>query len=179
MNLSERITAINEWAILQSPSIYQVVKDSGILDMRVRGFEKCPISETSMATVVLPRRETRKSAGYDIRTNEDVLLIPGQMYVIHTGITAYMQDDEYLDIRIRSGLAYNHCLTLQNDAGVIDSDYYGKEIKIMIRNEGVGTVYFKVGDRIAQGIFSKYLVTDDDMPSEKERAGGTGSTGVN
>ena len=32
------------------------------------------------------------------------------------------------------------------------------------------------GDRFAQGIFSKYLLVDDDS-SDSERAGGFGSTG--
>ena len=34
-----------------------------------------------------------------------------------------------------------------------------------------------VGDKIAQGIFTKYLVVDDEEEISTERAGGLGSTG--
>ena len=34
-----------------------------------------------------------------------------------------------------------------------------------------------VGDKIAQGIFTKYLIVDDEEEISTERAGGLGSTG--
>jgi dUTP pyrophosphatase len=39
------------------------------------------------------------------------------------------------------------------------------------------TVIIQAGERFAQGIFQKYLKTDDDIPSGKARSGGYGSTG--
>lgn len=126
-----------------------------------------------------PSRKTTKSAGYDIRSNEDVIIQPGTKAVIGTGVTVICNDNEFLDLRIRSGLAFNHNLTMQNDCGVIDADYYPNEIKAMIRNEGTEPFEIKKGDRIAQGLFIPYLITDDDTEDEKqERTGGLGHTGV-
>jgi len=126
-----------------------------------------------------PARSTKKAAGYDIRSNEDVIIQPGTKEVIGTGVTVICNDDEFLDLRIRSGLAFKHNLTMQNDCGVIDADYYPKEIMVMIRNEGTKPFEIKKGDRIAQGIFLKYLITDDDSETEKqERTDGLGHTGV-
>lgn len=156
-----------------SPFMYEMLEAKGIISDKVRGFEALSSIKTK-----LPNRATQKSAGYDIRANEGVFIRPGEKKAIGTGITCFMQDDEFLDLRIRSGLAFKYDLTLQNDAGVIDSDYYGNEIKVMIRNEGTAVARFVVGDRIAQGIFSKYLLTDDDKPASTIRTDGLGHTGV-
>lgn len=147
------------------------------MQKRVRGFERVKSAIENAQFLPKPRRETMKSAGYDIRAVHSEVIEPNEMKVIHTGLTVYMQDEEFLDLRLRSGLAYNYQLTLQNDAGVIDADYYGKEIKVMIRNEGKTAYPVSAGERIAQGIFTPYLVTDDDNPVNKERDGGFGSTG--
>ena len=39
-------------------------------------------------------------------------------------------------------------------------------------------VFIPFGERIAQGIFVKYLKTDDDLPILQVRKGGFGSTDV-
>lgn len=130
--------------------------------------------------IEMPSRKTKQAAGYDICSAINKTILPGEKQVIPTGLTAYMKDDEFLGIYIRSGLAYSKDLTLQNCVGVIDADYYGKEIKVMVRNESQEPFEIKVGHRIAQGIFHKYLTVDDDGTSKKEeRKGGFGSTGTN
>ena len=67
-----------------------------------------------------------------------------------------------------------------NQVGIIDADYYNNEeneghIFVKIKNEGDKEVSINVGDRIVQGIFTKFLLTDDDIATE-ERLGGIGST---
>ena len=59
-------------------------------------------------------------------------------------------------------------------------DYYGNEdndgeIHIALTNIGNTTQVIKNGERVCQGIFYKYLVTDDDN-AVGERLGGIGST---
>jgi dUTP pyrophosphatase len=169
MNYKEKMELLREI----NPAVLDLFSEMGVVLEKVRGFEALP-----SLIVEKPVRGTQKSAGYDIRANESVTIYPWQKVAVKTGLTSFMQDDEFLDIRIRSGLAYNHDLTLQNDAGVVDSDYYGKEIKVMIRNEGSQPFQIAVGDRIAQGIFSKYLLTDDDKPSSTIRTDGFGHTGL-
>lgn len=146
------------------------------MEPRVRGFEKL------MGEAVLPSRATPFSAGYDFHacipvSSGSITIEPGQTAAIPTGITAYMPGDEVLLLFIRSGLARKQGLTLQNAVGVVDSDYYGNEIIFLVRNEGSNPVKVRHRDRIGQGIFTKYLLADDDQTLEFKRTGGFGSTG--
>lgn len=147
--------------------------------MRLRGFER--ISAYQDADLPLPERKTAASAGYDIVAAEDAVLAPGRVTLIPTGIKAYMQPDEYLGIHIRSGLAVKNALSLVNGQGIIDADYYdnpGNEghILIAVFNHGPATVTAKRGERVAQGIFYRYLRADGDAATA-DRRGGIGSTG--
>ncbi len=138
-----------------------------------RGFEN--------EDVELPKRGSSHSAGYDIKSLETFTLKGGEMHVYKTGIKACMEDDEVLLLVVRSSIGIKKGLCLANQVGVIDSDYYGNEnndghIMVALRNMTDKDVTIEKGDRICQGIFSKYLVTDDD-DSTTVRKGGVGSTG--
>ena len=149
--------------------------------MRNRGFEI--VSDFKDKHINLPTRKTSKSAGYDIEAAEDKIIKAGKMAVIATGLKAYMQDDEYLGIHIRSSLALKKHLNLVNSQGVIDADYYNNEdneghIMLALLNMGEEAVVLPKGERVAQGIFYNYLTIDGDELSEKAvRGGGFGSTG--
>jgi len=83
---------------------------------------------------------------------------------------------------IRSSMAIKRHLALVNSTGIIDSDYYNNEdneghIMIALLNYGKETVSLEKGERVAQGIFSKYLITNDD-DATGIRTGGIGSTGT-
>ncbi len=145
--------------------------------MKIRGFEI--VSNTNFETILLPKRSTKNSAGYDFFLNEDVLIKSGENVKIFTDIKAYMQDDEYLEIHIRSSLGIKGLFML-NTVGIIDSDYYNNSsnegnIIVNIKNTSKEDIILKTGDRIVQGIFKKYLITDDDQ-TIKSRTGGFGST---
>ena len=146
-----------------------------------RGFEI--ISSYQMAEIALPQRKTRLSAGYDIAAAEDVVLAPQKVTLVPTGLKAYMENDEYLGIHVRSGLAVKNNVTLINAQGIIDADYYnndGNEGHILIAffNHASQDVLITKGTRIAQGIFYKYLLADQDNYQTAEiRKGGLGSTG--
>ncbi len=150
--------------------------------MKVRGFEK--ISKYKDVDFPMPVRKTKTSAGYDICVPEDVALRPGRLVMVPTGVKAYMQDDEFLGVHIRSSMAVKKGLRLVNNTGIIDADYYNNpdnegHIMLAVINTGVQPLVLKKGERVAQGIFYKYLTTDDDALSEKEdRSGGFGSTGT-
>lgn len=147
--------------------------------MRNRGFEV--ISSFRDKNINLPVRKTAHSAGYDIEAAESVSVEPGALALVATGLKAYMQSDEYLGIHIRSSLGIKRQLLLANSQGVIDSDYYNNSdneghIIIALRNMGDKTVTINKGDRIAQGIFYRYLTADEDFAAGT-RSGGFGSTG--
>ena len=148
--------------------------------MKIRGFE---VAKGFDSTIVnMPLRKTVYSAGYDISALGDYIISAGQMLKISTGLKAYMLPDEFLGIHIRSSIAIKHNVILMNAQGIIDSDYYSNpdndgHIIIALMNLGNQEFLIKHGERIAQGIFYKYLnVDNEDLPTE-QRTSGTGSTG--
>ena len=61
-------------------------------------------------------------------------------------------------------------------------DYYNNldnegHIFIKLYNPTDTAYEIKTGDKIAQGIFTKYLIVDDEEEIKTERSGGLGSTG--
>ena len=144
---------------------------------RVRGFEYV----SRMGTIVRkPTRGSIHSAGYDFYAYDDYTIEPKQSVLIKTGVKAYMPPDEYLDLRVRSSLGIKRQLMLATGASVIDSDYYNNpdnegEIMVVLYNYGDTTQTIEAGERIVQGIFTKYFLVDDDDTAD-QRTGGTGST---
>ena len=89
--------------------------------------------------------------------------------------------DEVLYLYSRSSMGYKYDVTLSNSVGVIDSDFYNNEdneghFKVKLINHGTKDFEVKIGDRIAQGVFMKYLTVDDEEEIINERTGGIGST---
>ena len=92
-----------------------------------------------------------------------------------------MLEDEMFCLYIRSGIGFKYNIRLCNQVGIIDSDYYNNSnnegnIWFAIQNEGEDTYTFKKGDRLIQGVFQKYLITDNDIVDSTIRMGGLGST---
>lgn len=142
-----------------------------------RGFEKV----SGYEYVNLPQRKTKQSAGYDIESAIDDVITPGETKLIPTGIKAYMDENEWLGIYIRSSIAIKYGIILANSVAVIDSDYYNNpdnegHLMLPIRNVSRMPYTVKKGDRIAQGIFHQYYKIDDDS-ADDDRIGGIGSTG--
>ena len=131
--------------------------------------------------IKIPERSTKNSAGYDFYLPYDVVIPKGKTVVLSTGIKACMNNDEFLMVVIRSSLGVKKGLKMANQVGIIDSDYYNNidnegHISIALTNTLDEDVFLKIDDRIAQGIFMKYLVTDNEKEVKKIRLGGIGST---
>ena len=142
-----------------------------------RGFEEAQIN--------LPKRTTKNSAGYDIEAAEDCVIpafkLGQKPTLVKTGLKAYMKSDEVLILANRSSNPGKKGLILANSIGVVDSDYYGNKdndghIMFAFYNIKSEDIEIKKGERIGQGIFQKYLITDNDN-AEGERLGGWGSSG--
>ena len=163
--------------------------------MKIRGFEKVSIDEMKLHApnvaydnIKLPERATEYSAGYDFYSPIKITLRPNHVYMIPTGIKAYMDIDEVLQIYIRSSMAIKHGIKLSNSVGIIDSDYYNNidnegHIFICLENTTHESYRINIGDKIAQGIFVRYWLTDNDKYYNSDklissiRTGGIGSTG--
>ncbi|MGN1342322.1 MAG: hypothetical protein ACI4VL_03745 [Bacilli bacterium] len=142
-------------------------------------FEK-DISDGKYEDLVLPRRSTKNSAGYDFVSVIDINLKPGERKIIPTGIKVIMNENEFLAIYIRSSLGFKYNIRKCSQVGIIDADYYGNSdneghIYVCLENEGKEEINIKKGDRFVQGIFTPFLITDDDTATET-RLGGIGST---
>lgn len=147
--------------------------------MKKRGFEI--VSRYQNTDIRLPERKTKGSAGYDFSAAETVKIPAGEIAFVTTGIKAFMPHDEVLQMYPRSSLSFKKKLIKANSVGIIDSDYYNNpdnegEIMLILYNFGTEEVIITKGERIAQGVFMKFLLADDDETNIK-RLGGFGSTG--
>ena len=105
-------------------------------------------------TAFLPVRSTPGSAGYDLFSNDNYVILPGHRVVVPTGISVRIPDGTYGRIAPRSGLAVKHGLNIL--AGVVDPDYH-EEIKVIIQNHDVNRPFIiRPGYRIAQLILEKF-----------------------
>ena len=153
----------------------------------MRKFEKISKSEflkdvpdANYDDIILPKRSTLNSAGYDFYSVISFTLCPGERRVIPTGIKVSMNSNEFLSIYIRSSLGFKWNIRMCNQVGIIDADYYNNSeneghIFVFLMNEGNKVLEIKKGDRIVQGIFMPFLITDDDKTTDI-RMGGIGST---
>ena len=164
--------------------------------MKKRGFEVTTAYQDK--NINLPKRATKNAAGYDFEAAEDLVIPAVWKQIIHhftkksevsekivkpvlvpTGIKAYMEHDEYLQLANRSSNPLKRFLTLSNGVGVIDSDYYNPDneghIMFQFSNFGLTDVHIKKGERIGQGIFLPFLKADNDKEGA-ERTGGFGSS---
>lgn len=144
----------------------------------MRRFEV--VSRCKDMNVKLPKRKTKKSAGYDFFAIEDFTLYPNKLCIVPTGVKAYMEDDEVLYLHIRSSVAFKRGVRMLNSIGVIDADFVDNpdnegEISLGLLSHNDDIVHIQKGERIAQGVFHKFLITDDDN-AEGKRVGGIGST---
>lgn len=129
----------------------------------------------------LPARADKGSAGYDFYSKETVTIPPKQYHKFWTDVKAKMPSDEVLLIFPRSSLGLKG-LMMANTVGVIDSSYYGNfandgNIGIVLYNYGETPVTIEEGERIAQGIFTKFYIVDNDIKLKEKREGGFGSSG--
>ena len=161
--------------------------------MRKRGFEI--IKKYKNKDINVPKRQTVRAAGYDFEAAEDMIIPsvwkkmaervftdqqgPLKATLIPTGVKAYMLDDEYLQLSIRSGMSLKTGLMLANGVGIVDADYYNNSdneghIMLALHNNTDEPITINGGEHVAQGVFVKYLCTGDNVL--QERKGGIGST---
>ena len=130
----------------------------------------------------LPSYATPGAAGCDLRAAvaESLTILPGGRTLVPTGLCVAIPFGYEGQVRMRSGLALKHGLTLLNGPGTVDSDYRG-EIGLILANLGAEPVTIARGDRIAQLVIAPVtrakLETVEELPRTERDAGGFGSTG--
>lgn len=122
----------------------------------------------------LPKRETKSAAGYDFFALYDYTLKPGEIKLIPTGVKVSMEEDDVLLLIDRSSMGFKYNVRMCNQVGVVDADYYNNisnegHMWIRIQNEGDKDYSVRKGEGMIQGMFVKYLKTDNEAENFKDR----------
>ncbi len=131
--------------------------------------------------IILPKRATKGSAGYDFYAPYEFSLSAGESVKIPTGIRVKIADGWVLALFPRSGLGFKFRMQLDNTVGIIDADYYESDnqghifCKITNDSRENKALTVKKGGGFCQGIFLQFGITTDDEATG-ERNGGFGST---
>lgn len=129
----------------------------------------------------LPERATKNSCGYDFFNPEEVTIQPNEIKYVKTGVKAYFLPDEMLILANRSSNPKKKGLILANGVGIVECDYADNldndgEIAFALMNIKNEPITIAKGEKLGQGIFVKFLTTENDN-AKGERHGGFGSTG--
>lgn len=141
------------------------------------------IKKLEHANDSLPYYASEHCSGMDLfaANVDDIIMEPGDIKIIPTGICIALPPTFEAQIRPRSGLAAKNGITVLNTPGTIDEDYRG-EIKVILINHGKESIVITRGMRIAQMVIAKYYRVFEwkqvDILSETRRGSdGFGSTG--
>ncbi|HFC0169536.1 TPA: dUTP diphosphatase [Neisseria gonorrhoeae] len=131
----------------------------------------------------IPAYATEGSAGLDLRAclNEEVVLQPGETFLVPTGLAIYLANPAYAAVLLpRSGLGHKHGIVLGNLVGLIDSDYQG-ELKVSLWNRSSEPFTVKPFERIAQMVIVPVVQASfkrvEEFVGSSRGEGGFGSTG--
>ena len=131
--------------------------------------------------VELPRYQTAGAAAFDLAAAESIIIQPGEMALVPTGLVIAVPPGTFLAIFARSSTPLKRGLMVANGVGVVDPDYSGAddEVKIALLNVRTSPVTITRGERIAQGMVLSAprvsWVEVEDMAAPTR--GGFGATG--
>ncbi len=136
------------------------------------------------AAFSLPEYQTEGASGMDVRAclDRSMIIDPGEIRFIPTGLSISLPPGYEAQIRPRSGLAFQHGVGMVNAPGTIDSDYRG-EIGVLLVNWGKEPFSVRHGDRIAQMVIAsvcraELLVVEGELDQTPRGGGGFGHTGI-
>lgn len=126
--------------------------------------------------------QTAFSSGADLVAQEDIVVYPGEVTLVKTGVYVVFPEScptgkiiPEFQVRARSGLAFKYGIMLVNGVGSIDIDYKN-EIGVLLTTCKQHSYTIGAGDRVAQ-LVGAYSARIDNVPVKSvERTGGFGST---
>ena len=133
----------------------------------------------------MPTQGSAEAAGWDLHADAEshdrIVIMPGEVKKISTGIAIALPKGTFGAIYARSGLATKRGLAPANKVGVIDSDYRGPVI-VALKNESNEVQYIEHGERIAQIVVQPYINVvfeeTENIGTTARGEGGFGSTGT-
>jgi dUTP pyrophosphatase len=141
-----------------------------------------PVTITRLSDAVpLPVYQTPGSAGFDLAASAEVVVEPGQVALVPTGLIIAVPPGHFLGVFARSSTPLKRGLMVANGVGIVDADYCGPqdEVKIEVFNFTPAPVRIAAGDRLAQGIVIPFIQArwTESISSARPSRGGFGSTG--
>lgn len=131
----------------------------------------------------LPSYMSELASGMDIRAaiDSDLVILPGAIACVPTGLAVSVPPGFELQIRPRSGFAFRYGVTVVNAPGTIDADYRG-EILVGLVNLGSEPVKIRRGDRIAQMVLAPVFHVEwrvvETLDATVRGDGGLGHSGL-
>jgi dUTP pyrophosphatase len=129
-------------------------------------------------SVRIPKRHKKGDAGFDISSAEEIIIKPGAVSMVSTGLSLCIPEGYYGQIISRSGQALRGLIV---HAGVIDRNFTG-EIKIIAQNISGEEIKIEVGERVAQIVFIRIwegdLVEVNELSPTDRNDAGFGSSGI-
>lgn len=136
---------------------------------------------TLTKTARLPEAQTKLSAGYDVYSDEHLVIPPNCTEFISLGIALSDKWDDkqeyFLGLYLRSSLGKKG-LSIPQSVGIIDADYRD-EIKLVVHNDTDKRFTIKQYDRVGQLIIHKHYGIElfgQNYRINESRIGGFGST---
>ena len=123
---------------------------------------------------ILPTKAHAGDLGYDLYAQAPMVIFPGEVGLIPTGISVQFPEGYGALLRDRSSVATKQYLFVV--AGVIDNGYTG-EIKIALYNGGGNTARISEGTKIAQMILVPTVNFEIEEVTETTSVDGRGSNG--
>lgn len=143
-------------------------------------FMKAKITRV-IPDIPLPEYHTGESAGFDIAAGEGMVIQPGQVAKVRSGLIIEAPQGYFMMLTCRSSLSSKKGLHLANGVGTIDRDFSGPEdeFKIILHNFTTEPVIVAKGERLVQGIFLpvSQVQWEEVEQIREESRGGIGSTG--
>lgn len=123
---------------------------------------------------ILPTKAHAGDLGYDLYAQAPMVIYPGDVGLVPTGISVQFPEGYGALLRDRSSVATKQYLFVV--AGVIDNGYTG-EIKIALYNSSEEIVNITAGSKIAQMILIPTVNFDIEEVTETTSVDGRGSNG--
>ena len=127
-------------------------------------------------TSTTPTKANSSDAGFDLYSDEDVIIKAGESVLVSTGVAMAIPENHAGLIWDRSSMGVKG---IHRFAGVVDSGYRG-EVKVCLFNTGEDYKIVR-GDRIAQILIQPVpnieLIEVEDLNDTERGIGGFGSSG--
>lgn len=131
----------------------------------------------------VPQYVTEGAAGADVRAHvqEPLVIAPGKLALVPTGLRLEIPVGFEVQVRPRSGLALKHGVTVLNTPGTVDADYRG-EVGVILINHGEEPFVVQPKMRIAQLVVTRVerarFVKGEELAQTERGSGGFGHSGV-